>query len=70
MSTLTEINRLQNAKADIVSAVESKGVSVDDAATMDDMAEYISLIEIGYKSVLSATQPSSQNVGDFWLKIK
>lgn len=70
MSILTEINRLQSAKADIVSAIESKGVSVDDAATMDDMAGYISLIETGYKSVLSATQPSSQNVGDFWLKIK
>lgn len=70
MSILTEINRLQNAKADIVSAIESKGVSVDDAATMDDMAGYISLIETGYKSVLSATQPSSQKNGDFWLKIK
>lgn len=70
MSILTEINRLQNAKADIVSAIESKGVSVDDAATMDDMAGYISSIETGFKSVLSATQPSSQNVGDFWLKIK
>lgn len=26
--------------------------------------------EDGTKSVLSATQPSSQNVGDFWLQIK
>lgn len=41
MSILTEINRLQNAKADIVSAIESKGVAVDNSSTMDDMAAYI-----------------------------
>ena len=51
MSILTEINRLQNAKADIVSAIESKGVSVDNAATMDDMATYIHEIDQASDSV-------------------
>ena len=70
MSVLTEINRLKNAKTDIINAIKDKGVAVDNAAAMDDMAGYISQIEKGFESILSATQPTLQNVGDFWLEIK
>lgn len=70
MSVLTEIDRLKNAKTDIINAIKDKGVAVDNAATMDDMAGYISQIEKGFESILSATQPTLQNVGDFWLEIK
>lgn len=51
MSISSEINRLKNAKSDIINAIESKGVSVDDAATMDDMAAYIYEIDQAVDSV-------------------
>lgn len=70
MSVSTEIDRLKKSKADIIDAIEEKGVAVDIAATMDDMAGYILQIDKGFQSVLSSTQPTSQNIGDFWLKIK
>lgn len=44
MSIATEIARLQTAKADIKSAIESKGVVVPSAATLDDYASLISSI--------------------------
>lgn len=51
MSISSEISRLQNAKSDIVNAIESKGVAVDDSSTMDDMAAYIYEIDQAIDSV-------------------
>lgn len=46
MSIATEITRLQNAKADIKTAIENKGVTVGNA-TLDEYAEKISSIQTG-----------------------
>ena len=41
MSVSSQITRLNNAKAAIIAAIEAKGVSVPDGATLDALAEYI-----------------------------
>ncbi len=41
MSIVTQIERLQQAKSDIINAIEAKGVQVPLSSTMDDMAELI-----------------------------
>lgn len=46
MSIATEITRLQNAKADIKSAIEAKGVTVGNA-TLDQYASKIESIQVG-----------------------
>lgn len=46
MSIATEMQRLQQAKADIKAAIEQKGVTVGDG-TIDTYAGYISLISSG-----------------------
>lgn len=51
MSISSEISRLQNAKSDIINAIESKGVAVDNSSTMDDMATYIYEIDQAIDSV-------------------
>lgn len=47
MSIASEITRLTSAKADIKAAIESKGVTVPAAATLDAYPSYISQIEGG-----------------------
>ena len=47
MSVATEISRLQNAKADIKTAIESKGVTVPSSATIDSYNTYINQIQTG-----------------------
>lgn len=47
MSVLTEVTRLEGAKADIKTAIENKGVSVPSEALLDAYAPYIDLIETG-----------------------
>jgi hypothetical protein len=47
MSIATEIARLQGAKADIVTAIEGKGVTVPSSAMLDDLADYIDSIQTG-----------------------
>lgn len=44
MSISSEIQRLENAKAAIASAIEAKGVTVPSYATLDDYATYVSQI--------------------------
>ena len=45
MSTASEISRIQSAKADIKSAIESKGVTVPSDAKIDAYAPLIQAIE-------------------------
>lgn len=47
MSIATEISRLQNAKADIKTAIEAKGVTVPSSATIDSYNTYINQIQTG-----------------------
>lgn len=47
MSVQSEITRLATAKADIKTAIESKGVTVPDATMLDGMASLIDTIETG-----------------------
>lgn len=47
MSIASEITRLQNAKADIKSAIEDAGVTVPSDASIDTYYDYINQIEIG-----------------------
>lgn len=47
MSISTEITRITEAKADIVSALAEKGVTVSDGATISDMGDYIRSINTG-----------------------
>ena len=47
MSIASEITRLQNAKADIKSSIEEKGVTVPSTATLDEYPELIDSIPAG-----------------------
>lgn len=47
MSIATEISRLQQAKADIKTAIEGKGVTVPSDATLDDYADLVDSISGG-----------------------
>lgn len=47
MAIATEIERLQTAKAELKTAIESKGVQVPASAKLDDYAEYVEDIEQG-----------------------
>lgn len=47
MSIQTELTRITNAKAEIKTAIEGKGVTVPDGTMLDGMAELISGIEAG-----------------------
>lgn len=47
MSVLTEVTRLEGAKASIKTAIENKGVNVPSGALLDGYAPYIDLIEVG-----------------------
>lgn len=51
----TSVQRIQRTKTDIVSAIETKGVSVPDGAKIDDMPELISHIESGGTDTSDAT---------------
>lgn len=47
MSIATEIQRLQTAKADLKTAIEAKGVAIDENATIDTYASKVDEIESG-----------------------
>lgn len=47
MSIATEITRIQQAKADIKTAIEAKGVTVPSSATIDTYDDYVSQISGG-----------------------
>lgn len=66
MSIQTEINRIRQSKADIISALETKGINVPDDASLDDLSALVEAIEVGSDPVLqtkSATpKTSSQTI--------
>lgn len=47
MSIASEITRLQNAKADIKTAIEAKGVTIPSNATLDEYSDYVEEISTG-----------------------
>lgn len=47
MSVTSEITRLQNAKADLKTAIESKGVTVPSDTKLDGYADLVDSIEQG-----------------------
>lgn len=51
MSIASEISRIQSAKADIKSAIESKGVTVPSNTKLDAYAPLIQAIEGGWNDV-------------------
>ena len=63
MATIEEnINRLKSAKANIKSAIISKGVTVDDSLTIDAYADLISSI------VVNQYTGDTISVGDYGMK--
>lgn len=66
MSIKTEIDRIKQSKADIISALKTKGVTVPSDASIDDLSALIQAIEVGSDPVLqtkSATpKTSSQTI--------
>lgn len=79
MSIASEIERLQDAKADIKTAIEAKGVTIPSSATLDDYGTYIEHIpsggssrdwsEIGYSEEPEEIQDSfdySKEIYDNW----
>lgn len=65
MSIATEIARLQQAKADIKTAIQAKGVSVPSSAKLDTYDTYVGQIQQGSAPVLqskTATPTTSQQV--------
>lgn len=63
MSIQTELNRITNAKASIVSAIEGKGVTVPDGTLLDGMAALIESIEAGggYDVIAGTFTPVGDN---------
>lgn len=53
MSIQSEINRLQTAKTNLASAIESKGVDVSSTATLSDYPALVSAISVGDDKVIS-----------------
>lgn len=65
MSIATEIARLQQAKADLKTAIQAKGVSVPSSAKLDTYDTYVGQIQQGSAPVLqskNATPSTSQQV--------
>lgn len=67
MSIATEIQRLQTAKADLKTAIEAKGVTVDETATIDTYASKIDEIQSGGSGMTMANYASKiQFASDDW----
>lgn len=47
MSVATELTRIQGAKADLKTSIESKGVTVPSSALIDEYADYVDAIQTG-----------------------
>lgn len=62
MSVLTELNRLQAAKADITAALAEKGVTVPEGSTLDSFGDLVRQIKAG-SSVSSADFTATQWTG-------
>lgn len=55
MSVATEITRIENAKSDLKTAIENKGVSVPNDALLDTYATYVSQISGGSSGLVYET---------------
>lgn len=62
MSVLTELNRLQAAKADITAALAEKGVTVPEGSTLDSFGDLVRQIKAG-SSISSVDFTVSQWTG-------
>ena len=60
MSIQTEINRIQQAKSDLVTSIEGKGVNVPSTASIDDLAELVDTIGTGIYYGTCSTAASTQ----------
>lgn len=65
MSISTEITRINTAKADIISALSEKGVTVADGASISDMGDYIRSIEVGGEMDFNTIYP----VGSIYMSV-
>lgn len=67
MSIASEIIRLQNAKADLKTAIEGKGVTVPSGSTIDEYADFVESISGGGGSItvtpLSVTENGTYTAG-------
>lgn len=54
MSIKTEIDRIKQSKADIISALKSKGVTVPSDASIDDLSALVEAIEVATDPVLQS----------------
>lgn len=54
MSIKTEIDRIKQSKADIISALKTKGVTVPSDASIDDLSALVQAIEVGSDPVLQS----------------
>ena len=63
MSIKTEIDRIKQSKADIISALKTKGVTVPTDASLDDLSALVEAIEVGSDPVLQSktVSPSTSN---------
>lgn len=74
MTVASEITRLQNAKADIKTAIENKWVEVPSSAKLDEYDEYINQIHQGsdfswtarYVAVLDTNIPDASRINSSW----
>lgn len=66
MSIKTEIDRIKQSKADIISALTNKGVTVPSDASIDDLSALVEAIEVGSDPVLqtktATPKTSSQTI--------
>ena len=54
MSIQTEINRIRQSKADIISALKLKGATVPEDASIEDLSALVEAIEVGSSEDLSS----------------
>lgn len=71
MSTATEIQRIQQAKSDLRTAIQAKGVTVPSATLIDGYAALVSQIPTGGGTVTELSYPAWLKDGDthLWLDI-
>lgn len=67
MSILTELQRLSKAKADLKTAIESKGVTIDDDAKLDTFASKVEEIIGSASSAVKGTFKPTTDTGIFEL---
>ena len=67
MSISTELTRIQQAKADIKTAIEAKGVTVPSSATIDTYDDYVSQISGGGGGIPMPSNLSAATLNDYGL---